>query len=85
MFLGSIELELEARFLRSGRRFRSGKRRKTSPSLFGESDYEVELQIDEGYCDEEEEYQLISEAAESEESTETPRLGHDYITPGVLP
>ena len=41
MFLGSTEPELEARFLRSGRRFRFGKRRNTSPSLLGESDYEV--------------------------------------------
>ena len=29
MFLGSTKPELEAGFLRSGRRFRSGKRRKT--------------------------------------------------------
>ena len=48
MFLGSTEPELEARFLRSGRRFRPGKIRKTiggrrTPSLFEASEYKVEL------------------------------------------
>ena len=42
MFPKSTKPELEYGFLRSGRRFRSGKRRKTSPSLFGESEYKVE-------------------------------------------
>ena len=48
MFPGSTEPELEAGFLRSGRRFRFRKRRKTSPSLFRESDYEVESWLDDG-------------------------------------
>ena len=48
MFPGSTEPELEAGFLRSGRRFSSGKRRKIvggrwNPSLFKESGYEFEL------------------------------------------
>ena len=80
MFPRSTEPELEARFLRSGRRFRSRKRRKTSPSLFRESDYEVESRLDE-----EEEYQTISKAKESEEYAKTPRSICSYITLGVLP
>ena len=44
----------EAGLLISGRRFKSGKRRNRSPSLFGESDYEGDFWIDEGSCDEEE-------------------------------
>ena len=56
MFQGSIEPKLEDGFLKSGRRFRSGNRRKTSPSLFRESDYEVDSWLDEGSCDEEQEY-----------------------------
>ena len=67
MFPGSIEPKLESRVLRSGRRFRSGKRRKTkegrrAPSLFEESEHELQSQVDEGYCNEEEEYSPISEA-----------------------
>ena len=65
MFLGSTKPELEAGFLRSGRRFRFRKRRKTSPSLFRECDYKVESWLDEGSCDKEEEYQPISEVEES--------------------
>ena len=47
MFPGSTKHELEVGFLRSGRIFRSGKRRKTvgdrrNPSLFEESEYKVE-------------------------------------------
>ena len=57
IFLGSTEPELEAIFLRSGRRFRLGKRRKTvggrqTPSLFEGSEYEVKSCLDEGSCDE---------------------------------
>ena len=68
MFRGSTEPELEAGFLRSGRRFRSGKRRNTvggirNPCMFEVSDYEVELQLDEGYWDEEEDYIPIYEGA----------------------
>ena len=89
MFLGSTEPKLEAGVLRSGRRFRSGKRRKTeegrrTPSLFEESEHELQSQLDEGSCDKEEDYSLISEGAEeSEESVETPRSRRDYITLGV--
>ena len=59
MFPGSTDPELEVVFLRSGRRFWSGKRRKTiggrqSPSLFRERVYEFESHLDEGYCKEEE-------------------------------
>ena len=79
MFLGSTKPELEAGFLRSGRRFRSRKRRKIergqrNPSLFEESEHERRLHEDEGSCDEEEDYSPIWERAkESEESIETPR------------
>ena len=46
MFPGCIELELEARLLRSGKRFRSVKRKKIeegrqNPSLFKESENEL--------------------------------------------
>ena len=46
MFLGSIELELEAGLLRSGKRFRSVKRKnieegRQNPSLFEESEHEL--------------------------------------------
>ena len=91
MFLGSVEPEIEARFLRGGRRFRSGKRRKTiggrhTPILFEASEYEVESRLDEGSCNEEEQYSPILEGAEeSEETVETPRSGHNYITPVVSP
>ena len=89
MFLGSTQHELEARVLRSGRRFRSEKRRKTeegrqNPSLFEESEHDIFSYLDKRYCDEEENYSLILEGEEeSEESMETPRSGRDYITPGV--
>ena len=41
------------------------------------------MQLDERSCDEEEEYQPISQAKEFDESVETSRSGRDYITPGV--
>ena len=42
--------------------------------------------IGEGYRDEEEDYSLIYEGAEeSEDTVETPRSWHNYITPGVSP
>ena len=46
MFSEKTEPELEARFLRSGRRFTSGKRRKTeegrqAPSLFEVSEHKL--------------------------------------------
>ena len=79
MFPRSTKAELEIGFLRSGRRFRSGKRRKTiggrwTPCLFEESEYEVESWLEEGSCDEDEYYSLISEGEEeSKKSAETPR------------
>ena len=59
MFPGSTGAELEAGFLRSGRRFLIGKRIQTigerrSPSLFGEREYEFGSHLDKGYCDKEE-------------------------------
>ena len=57
MFPGSTEPGLEDRFLRSGRIFKSGKRRKIdecgqTPSLFEEREHELQSQVDDGYCDE---------------------------------
>ena len=68
MFPGNTEPELEDGFLGNGRRFRSRKRRKTeegrrAPSLFEESEHELQSQVDEGSCDEEEDYSSISEGA----------------------
>ena len=89
MFPGSSEPELEYGFLRSGRRFKSGKRRKIvgrrqTPCLFEESEYEVESRLNEGSCNKEEYYSPIFEGVEeSEEFVETPRSGRNYITPGV--
>ena len=91
MFPESTEPELKYGFLRSGRRFRSEKIRKAvrgrqTPNLFEESEYEVELRLDEGSCDEEEDYSPISEGVEeSKEYAEAPRSGRNYITPGVSP
>ena len=91
MFLLSIEPEIESGFLRSGRRFRSGKRRKTeegrrAPILFEESDHELRSQVYEGYSNKEEDYSPILEGAEDfEEIVKTPRSGRNYITPGVSP
>ena len=86
MFPGISEDELHTRLLRSGRRFQSGKRRKVEGgrrdySLPREGQYGCDSQIDEGSCDEEEEYILISEREESEESTDTPGTGHGYDIP----
>ena len=58
MFTGSSEDELDTGFLRSGRRFQSGKRRKVTGgrraySLPREGEYGCESQLDEGSCDEE--------------------------------
>ena len=91
MFLVGTKPELEAGFLRSGRRFRSGKWRKIvggrwTPSLFEESEYEYETWLDEGSYDEEEYYSLISEGVEeSKESMETLRYIRNYTTPRVSP
>ena len=90
MFQGSSEDELDTGFLRSGRRFRSGKRRKVAGgrrdySLPKEGEYGSESHLDEGSYDEEEEYSLISKRVESEESAETPRIGRDYDIPRRSP
>ena len=54
--------------------------------MFEESEHKFGLDEDKGYCDEEQEYNLISEGPEgSEDSIETPRLGHNYITPTISP
>ena len=53
MFPGSTKPKLEGGFLWSGRRFSSGKRRKTiggrqSPTMFEEREYEFDSCIDKG-------------------------------------
>ena len=79
MFPKRTEPELEIGFLRSGRRFKSGKRRKTkrcqwNPSLFEGSEHEIQSCKDEGSCDEEEYYSPISkEPKEPDRSEETSR------------
>ena len=89
MFPGSTEPELEAGFIRSGRRFRPGKRIKTlwgrwRTILFEESKYEFESPLDEGSSKEEEYYNPISKGEkESEESMETPKSKCHYTTPGT--
>ena len=70
MFQGSSEDELDVGFLRSGRRFWSGKRRKVAGGRRAYSfpkggEYGCESQLDEGSYDEEEGYISISERAES--------------------
>ena len=57
MFQGSSEDELDTIFLRSGRRFRSGKRRKVEEGrrayiLPREGEYGCDSHLDEGSCDE---------------------------------
>ena len=88
MFPRDSGTELESGCLRSGRRFRSRKRRKT---LLGrgscsttreEEGYELPSHLDEGSYNREEEYQLISEGdEESEELTKAPDPGHGYNSP----
>ena len=80
---------MDTGFLRSVRRFWSRKRRKVTGrrraySLPQEGEYGCESHLDEGSCNEEE-YSLISERAESEESAETPRTGRDYDIPRRSP
>ena len=84
MFPGSSEDELSTGFLRSERRFWSGKRRKVigrrrAYSFLREGEYGCESYLDEGSCDEEEGYSSISERAES------PRIGRDYSIPERSP
>ena len=82
--------DLESRLLRSEKRFRSDKRRK---NLLGrgsyitnkEEGYEIASYLDEGSCDEEEEYQPIFEGDEhSEYSTEATEWEHGYKLPTTL-
>ena len=83
MFSGSSEDKLDTGFLRSGRRFRSGKKRKVAggrraSSLPREGEYGCESHLDKGSCNEEEEYRMISKRVESKESAKMPRTGHYY-------
>ena len=61
MFPGDSGVELKASYLRSGRIFRSGKRRRRivigrgSCSMIGGEDYEIVSHVDKSSCDEEEE------------------------------
>ena len=82
MFPGDSETELESGSLRSGRRFRSRKRRSTvtirgSHGMTGVEDYDLALHFDKGSCDEEEEYQPIPK---KEEEEETPYPEYEYTT-----
>ena len=86
MFLGDSGTELEVGNLRSGRRFRLGKIRRTmtkrgSYSMTGGEDQELTSCFSEGYCDEEEEYQPISKSEEEEEEEEALDLEYEYDTP----
>ena len=87
MFPGDIGNEVEASYLKSGRRFRSGKRRKNftgreSCSTTRIGDYELASHSDEGSCDKEEEYQPIFKGdKELEELTETPERERGYNLP----
>ena len=72
MFPVDRRTKLEGGYLRSGRIFRLRKRRKNmtrrgSCSTTRGEDYKSTLHFDEGSCDEEEEYQPISEREEEEE------------------
>ena len=75
MFPRDRRTELEVGYLRSGRIFRSGKRRKVvtqrgSCSMNRGEGYNISLHVDEVPCGREEEYQLISKGEdEYEEST----------------
>ena len=82
--------ELESVFLRSRRRFRSDKKRKTmfergSCSTEQEEEgYEFASYLDEGSYDKEEEYEPISEGdKESEESNEAPKHERVHNSPTV--
>ena len=90
MFPGSSEEELDIGFLRSGRTFRLGKRRKVTGdrrdySFPREGAYGCESYLDEGSCDEEEEYSPISKRVELGGSAELPRIERDYSSPERFP
>ena len=86
MFRESSNYELDTGLLRSGRRFKLGNRSKVTGgrrvySLPRGGEYGCESHLDEGSCNKEEEYSLIFEREESEESVETPRTGRDCDIP----
>ena len=90
MFPVSLEDDLDAGFLRSRRRFWSGKRRKVAGgrraySLPREGEYGCESYLDKGSCNKEEEYSPIFERAELEEFAKTPRTRRDYDILGRSP
>ena len=65
MFFDNSETELEGGRLRCGKKFLLGKRRRTATrrgrcSATKGEDYKLEFHLDKGYCDEEEEYRMIS-------------------------
>ena len=81
---------MDTGFLRSERRFQSGKRRKVAGgrraySLPKEGEYGCESHLNEGSCDEEEKYSLISQIEELEESADSPSKGCDYDILGRSP
>ena len=91
MFPRDSGTKLESGFLRSGRRLRSDKWRKTclgrgSCNTYREEEgYELASYLDEGYCDEEEEYHSIYEGHEdSKESTKAIDPERGYNSPEVI-
>ena len=90
MFLIDSENEQEGGRLRNGRRFQSGKRRRTmtrrgSCGTTGGQEYELASHLDVGSCDEEEKYQRVFEKEDEEEAT---YLEYEYnilITPHTYP
>ena len=90
MFLEISKDELDTGFLKIGRRFWSGKRRKVAGgrraySVPREGEYGCESHLDEGSCDEEEEYSTISEREESKESAGSLRTRREYDIPRRSP
>ena len=68
-----VETKQEGGRLRSGRRFQSGKRRRTTTRrgsciMIRGEEYKLALHFDEGSCDEEKEYHPIPETEEEEEA-----------------
>ena len=89
MFPRDSRTEIEVGYLRSGRKFRVGKRRKNatgrgSCNTTRGGDYELTSHLDEGSCDGEEEYYVIfEEEEESKELVETQIPDHEYGTPAI--
>ena len=76
MFLGDSGTELEAEYLRSGRIFRSRKKRKNvtrsgSCSTTKGECYDLTLNVDKGSFDKYEEYQSISEEEKKNQKLQT--------------